>query len=208
MLARDNERLIEVGDLDRADLDLRDRHVTALKTTMNWVERFLCRPHPDLGRPGAVCPWTQPSLNRRLLWQAVIEGDIEEAEVVESSLRRYRDWFLDLDPTDPFARRFKTILVLFPDIDASRADELIDAVQLRLKPSFVSEGMMVGQFHAACPEPGLRNPAFRPLRSPVPMLAMRFMVETDKPFLEHSPELLATWTRLFGVRASGCPVAH
>jgi hypothetical protein len=32
-------------------------------------------------------------------------------------------------------------------------------------------------------EPGLRNPDFRPLRSPVPMLAIRHMVESDLLFM-------------------------
>ena len=47
----------------------------------------------------------------------------------------------------------------------------------------LERGMMLGEFHSMNDSPGLRNPEFRPLRSPVPMLAIRLMVESDLPFM-------------------------
>lgn len=43
---------------------------------------------------------------------------------------------------------------------------------------------MIGEFHNRNESPGLHNPHFRPLRSPIPMLAIRFMAEADLPFLD------------------------
>lgn len=43
---------------------------------------------------------------------------------------------------------------------------------------------MIGGFHQLNQSPGLHNPNFRPLRSPIRMLAIRFMIEADLPFLQ------------------------
>lgn len=53
----------------------------------------------------------------------------------------------------------------------------------KLKPSFVQAGLMLGEFHPFNRTPGLRNKDFRPLRSPVPPLAIRHMAESDVDFL-------------------------
>src|SRR5206468_1894821 len=45
------------------------------------------------------------------------------------------------------------------------------------------DGLMLGQFHMKNEEPGLHNVNFRPLQSPIPLLAVRFMVMADLPFL-------------------------
>jgi hypothetical protein len=43
---------------------------------------------------------------------------------------------------------------------------------------------MIGEFHMRTESPGLHNPNFRPLRSPVPMFVLRSMVEADIAFLQ------------------------
>jgi hypothetical protein len=53
----------------------------------------------------------------------------------------------------------------------------------RLKPTFLAQGLMFGEFYPSCDKPGLHNPAFRPLRSPWPLLVIRPMVEADLDFL-------------------------
>jgi len=58
---------------------------------------------------------------------------------------------------------------------------------------------MIGEFHNGPPDKGgLWNPAFRPLRSPVPMLVVRHMVPTDYPFLRDDPDQSRAYLRLFG----------
>jgi hypothetical protein len=42
---------------------------------------------------------------------------------------------------------------------------------------------MIGEFHCLNLTPGLHNKDFFPLRSPVPLLALRAMVESDLLFL-------------------------
>jgi hypothetical protein len=67
-------------------------------------------------------------------------------------------------------------------------------------------GLLVGEFHAANANPGLHNPDFRPLRSPVPMLAIRHLVESDLAFLNrdfYPVSLRATYLRSYLFRLGG-----
>ncbi len=84
---------------------------------------------------------------------------------------------------------YKAILLIFPDISGLlEQTALVDRIQQQLKPFFVEEGLMIGEFHEHNESPGLHNPDFRPLRSPIPMLAIRFMTEPDLPFLSRSSD--------------------
>lgn len=78
-------------------------------------------------------------------------------------------------------------MLIFPDVDTEAATQIIDPIQQKLKPLFVESGLMIGEFHRRTESPGLHNPNFRPLRSPTPLLAIRFMNELDLPFLQ-SPD--------------------
>jgi hypothetical protein len=75
-------------------------------------------------------------------------------------------------------------MLIFPDVHIEEAFKLIDGVQQKLKPFFIEAGLMIGEFHKRNESPGLHNPNFRPLRSPIPMLGIRYMVESDLPFLQ------------------------
>ena len=72
--------------------------------------------------------------------------------------------------------------VSLPDIDPIDTTRLL-AIHARLKTAFVTRGLMIGQFHPRCDEPGLWNNDFRPLQAPRPLLAIRQMVSSDLPFL-------------------------
>ena len=156
-----------------------------------WAHSYLSEPHPELGRPGRVCPFVPGSLRSRNFFVAVEPG---KAEGVTGTVLRYRDWFRALEPHDGAEAQFKTVLILFPDV----APTLIDATQEVLKPAFVDAGLMLGQFHPVPPdEGGLWNPDFRPLRSPVPLLAIRHMVASDLPFLTRDRRHLESYLARF-----------
>ena len=100
----------------------------------------------------------------------------------------YLNIFLKTPPTKGRAKEFKSFLILLPEVAAEDAEEVIENVQKELKPYFTSVGLMIGQFYPQCDSPGIRNPEFRPLRSPIPMLVLRYMVKTDYVFLEDYQE--------------------
>lgn len=194
--------LIEVDDLQKPEEhqpELVREHYQALMTILDWAKTFLSRPHPELGRDGAVCPYTRTSITRHHFRMAVYqEHDVSLAQVREQLLL-YRNWFLALEPVQPKTEaQYKTILILFPYLSAEKASTIIDDLQRELKPPFVDAGLMIGQFHARCNEPGLWNTAFRPLRTPIPLLVIRHMVPTDFPFLRHDPVFLASYLKICG----------
>ncbi|HXV92955.1 MAG TPA: hypothetical protein VD813_06635 [Pseudonocardia sp.] len=167
-----------------------------VREVIGWATDYLVRPHPEVGRKGPVCPYAQGSLNRGHFFVNVVEGTPTTAAELAFAIRPYRDWFLELAPRERPGSAFTTILNAFPGLtDFS----LVDEVQRALRTYFVADGLMVGEFHDGPPDKGgLWNPAWRPLRSPVPLLAIRHMVASDLPFLEGSPDLVAVHRALFG----------
>lgn len=155
----------------------------ALTATERWVRAFLAQPHPNLGRSGAVCPFVPRALSRDTIWLTVIRTAQTDSDEVERVVARFRDIFHLLEPRFGDAALDKAILVILPDVRAEDAAALIDGTQRKLKPAFVERGLMIGEFHPLNDTPGLHNPAFYPLRSPLPMLAIRSMVDSDLPFL-------------------------
>ncbi|MEH2150857.1 DUF6875 domain-containing protein [Nostoc sp.] len=151
---------------------------------IEWVKNFLGRPHPNLGRPGAVCPFVPLSLKSNSIRLAVIHTKDLYPEQLAEVVGCYRDIFLEMDAKEQELAINKAFLLIFPDIHIEDAPKLIDSVQQQLKPLFVESGLMIGEFHKRNESPGLHNPNFRPLRSPIPLLAIRFMVEADLPFLQ------------------------
>ncbi|MFF5211827.1 DUF6875 domain-containing protein [Streptosporangium sp. NPDC000396] len=195
----DPERyLLAVPDLDALPAELA-RYGGALRTVADWAGNYLARPHPELGRTGPVCPFVPAALRHETFYLAVQPGLRPDRAQVETAMAFYRDWFAELEPRNGPRAQFKTILVLFPDVATSDAPEVIDVTQARLKASFVAGGLMIGQFHPLPPaEGGLWNPDFRPLRSPVPLLAIRHLVPTDLPFLVGERRFLESYARRFG----------
>jgi hypothetical protein len=193
--------LVEPHDLDgELPEAVRDSEVP-LRAIVDWARRYLCRPHPELGRKGDVCPFTESALARQTFYMAVSRGVPADADEVAGVVAQYRDWFLDLAPTSGPSAQFKTILVLFPELAGPDLHPVIDAAQRTLKQTYVSRGLMVGEFHDGPPDKaGLWNSTFRPLRSPVPLLAIRHMVATDFPFLSLDDDQVAAYLQLFGNR--------
>src|SRR5436305_1324551 len=109
--------LIEIPDLERdpppkpivGDLE-------PLRRVVRWAEEYLCRPHPELGRDGPVCPFAQAAMRKALFFLAVCRGIDFAEDGIRATLMQYRDWFLEIEPQGDGDAFFKTILVLFPDL--------------------------------------------------------------------------------------------
>lgn len=160
-----------------------------------WARDYLCRAHPRLGRSGPVCPYVPRALAARTLSVAVIAERPADTDEVVDLMNRYCDWFLDQPDA---ADVHRALLVLFPALRPHEVAWAVDEAQRVSKSAFVRAGLMIGQFHDRPPAAGgIRNPAFRPLRSPVPLLAVRHMVASDLPFLADDPEHLAAYHTYF-----------
>jgi len=159
--------------------DVPEEHLTPVREILAWARKYLVSPHPELGRNGPVCPYTQPSLHKGLFHLAALSGEGDVGAAVES----LRGWYERLGATLPAAdRELLTVLLVLPHLDHTDASGL-DELQRVAKDKFVEDGLMIGQFHPVCDAPGLWNPEFKALRAPVPLLAIRKLVVFDLPFL-------------------------
>ena len=194
--------LVELSDLRTSPLPPQvQENLEPIQTIVDWATDYLCRPHPELGRTGAVCPFTQPSLRRNLFFLTVMRGADLQLEDVEEVVRAYRDWFLEMPPSDPRTAQYKTVNIIFPDLPQAAWKTLIEEAQDRLKGEYVPHGIMIGEFHPGPPEKAaLWNPDFRPLRCPLPMLVIRHMVPTDFVFLKDRQDFMSAYLRLQGDR--------
>ncbi|MFE0702177.1 DUF6875 domain-containing protein [Streptomyces sp. NPDC058872] len=155
-------------------------HREPLLRVLTWGKAFLVASHPELGRTGPVCPYTQTSLRKDLFHLALPSpGCTDLTSAVDSLRTRYAKLAAPLCDED---RELLTILLVLPDFDPADSSEL-DQLQRTAKDEFVAEGLMIGQFHPVCDEPGLYNDSFRPLRAPLPLLAVRQLLVFDLPFL-------------------------
>jgi hypothetical protein len=189
MLCRDELILLsstDLRDLTSAPSTSSDLH-DSLRRTHDWVVEFLCAPNAKLGRHGLVCPFTKPSLDNDLFFMATPTVEPGDTVALQALVGRYKEWFVELrGRTAEGQRHLVTLVLVLPDFVGPAVHEL-DEVQRRLKDEFVGEGLMIGQFYPECPVPGLWSSTFRPLASPVPLLAMREMVSSDLPFLVGCP---------------------
>ncbi len=161
-----------------------DQDLPYLLEILEWVKSFLARPHHNLGRPGVVCPFVPHSLRSNSIRLAVIRTKDLYPSQLEEIVRSYQDIFVNMELKEQELAINRAFLLIFPDVQIEDACQVIDSTQQKLKPLFVESGLMIGEFHKRNESPGLHNPNFRPLRSPIPLLAIRFMVEADLPFLE------------------------
>jgi hypothetical protein len=162
---------------------------------LKWIETFLCAPNTELGRLGDVCPFARTAVLRRSI--QFFSNHSQSVLCLSDDVEMHRDEFLASGATDDIYR----CRIIVPDSlgDASQA---IEYVQKQLKPSFVEHHLMVGQFFPDCEEPGLRNKAFRPLQTPVPLIAIRNMVPTDIAFLYGNEQYVTTYMKKFGNRGT------
>jgi hypothetical protein len=185
-------------DVDASDLGV-------LGEVARWTVDYLCRTHPSLGRSGDVCPYTEVSMREGLLFSAVCH--VFDADPRPSMIQVMRQTMKDFESRPPqIGNRagLKAMLVLFPSLEG----DWIDAVQEELANEFVERKLMIGEFHAECEKPGLHNLEFRPLRSPIPMLAVRNMMLTDLAFLKGSDFKLRHYLQRFGDAALNAIAAY
>lgn len=193
-------QLMRVSEIDR-----NDDPTSPMGCVLGWIRGFLARPHPQLGRPGLVCPFVPTALALDTIWMAEVPEEAPSFERISAIITEYRNVFLEMEPTSGPEAMEKVFLVVFPSLGA-RGSDVIDKVHANLKRYFVEIGLLVGEFHAANDGPGLRNPDFRPLRCPVPMLAIRHLVESDLPFLTrefYSPQERSSFLRSYLFRLGG-----
>jgi len=166
------------------------------QSTARWLDECISRPHPDLGRTGDQCPWTRRTLQLDRLYMASVSSS-SPAEV-DAQMLGLLSAFHSLCTADPLDT-FRAIVGVFPGVE-NPGEAFVVAAHRRLKPQFLHQRMMLGEFYPGCPKPGIHNPAFRPLQAPHPVLVIRAMVEPDLCFLTDEDEFVEAYLSAFGQR--------
>ena len=142
-----------------------------LRTIVDWCEKFLGRPSHLVGRTGNVCPFVPEAMMRGALKFAVVplkgRGPSAIAEI-ERVVPLFRQRFLAEEKAQKKINIFGSWVMLFPDVATDDAVDVIDAPQRRMKPDFVKEGLMLGEFHPTQPFPRHSQSKLSPLAQPDP----------------------------------------
>jgi hypothetical protein len=174
-------RPLAAASFDQLDATAED--LRAVHEALAWASEFLGSPNADLGRKGPVCPHIRNCFTQGLIYVTSRPETGCAGDDLRTAIRSAKAWFAPLQEQAPEgSEHLVTILVVLPRIDRTSSAGL-DALHASMKDEFVSQGLMLGQFHPRCGARGLWNADFRPLQSPVPLLAIREMVASDLPFL-------------------------
>jgi len=176
---------------------------SALVRVAQWAKEFLTKPHPALGRSGHVCPYVGASMREQRFMLTVFAGAASSARAADEVMLRLGRHFLQLPPVAGRAAQLKTIVVLFPDLPEQHAAEIINGIHQRVKPHFLRQGLMLGEFFRDNSKSGLHNPEFRPLRSDTPLLVIRAMVPSDIAFLTDQSAFVRAFIENFAARGCG-----
>lgn len=90
-------------------------------------------------------------------------------------------------------------MVTFPNLPEKRTCELLGGVARRVKLEFVEDGLLPGPAYPGNPTPSAHS-TFPSMASPVPLVAIRMLFDTDLSFLNRPydpPELRARFVSSF-----------
>jgi Domain of unknown function (DUF6875) len=157
----------------------------------DWMRSYLMNAHPHLGRVGDVCPFTAQALRLDTVRIGVCKAGAGALPIIKQAMRDCLAQF-ELIPCRKEMRHFRTIVVGFPNADDRAGLQALKRVQNELKWYCLLQGLMIGRFYSSSNDPGLWNRDFRPFRAPLPVLAIRELVESDAAFAaKHPPLMLA-----------------
>ncbi len=182
-----------------SDMDA-SRDSEALRKIAFYVAQFLTAAHPDLGRPGAVCPFAAGGMKSGLLQITSCDLDRDDEECLTFAIDQLRATFPPLSPVsqDNQIEVYRSIVIVFPRLPTDTGPALIERVQKKLKPAFVEQDLMIGEFYPDCSAPGIHNADFRPLRTPVTCIGIRRITLFDAPFMLDDARCLASYQERFG----------
>jgi hypothetical protein len=181
---------------------LTESELSGLRAVSDWIRSHVIQPHQDLGRSGPVCPYVPGALERKKLWLASEQvGDRDVPEVAQL-MTRYQRLFREQEPPGGEDVDRAAIMVVFTDLSADRAAGLFDEVLQQLAaPAYEEDGIVFGPFYPGHPGSAIRNPDFRPFRSPVPFVFVRYGVVGDWPFFLDEEDWFGRYARRFGESA-------
>ena len=163
-----------------SDPQLRETYAAGLA----WIQRFIMRPHPDLGRKGAVCPFAKPSHDERALLFSAFDCEGMPFDTYIAVMMRLPYLFDRLAKARPEPSDLLSLAVFPLGLSADAYYKFIDCAHVVLKPFYMECGMMLGEFHPNSTVRGAHSASFRPMRSDMPLFVIRAMALHDMLFID------------------------
>ena len=151
-------------------------------TLFDWVQTYPMNTHAELGRAGVVCPYTRQARKLDSLRLGVCWTDPNDEERAFDAIRRGFEELRHIRVKSG-QEQFRTVVIAFPGCDSGAGLAMLMRAQRRHRYYAMLRFRMMGFMHPRSESPGLWNPDFRPLRAPMPVLAVRYLVEQDAPFI-------------------------
>jgi hypothetical protein len=163
-------------------------HDAALRTLVAWTRAFLMRDHDELGRDGNVCPFTSMGARIDTLRYAVSDATSAEPERIRQELANGFEQFDEILHPKKMGV-YRALMIAYPECDSPEGVKALAKAQRSMRLTSFLRARMIGFLHPGANEPGLWNPMFRPLRSPLPIVAIRSLVTADAAFVLRHPAL-------------------
>lgn len=178
-----------------------------LAAMAGWMNEYVMSSHAGLGRTGTVCPFVKQASRLDTLRLSVsIASPEDEASVFDHIRRSFKD--LQKIEAPSGKESLRTIVIGFPLCAGEDGIAMLARVTARHKYYTLLRSRMLALFHARSELEGLWNPAFRPLRSPMPMIAVRYLVEQDAGFVAKHRLLIGPYLLRFGANGARRLAGH
>jgi hypothetical protein len=156
---------------------------------LDWLTDFIMRPHAELGRHGAVCPFVQPAHFEKAL--VFCAWDVEELpfDIFLSILISIPQLYHRMLAGMPVRSKLFSLCIFLNGLEDSLYFEYVDKAHSLAKPFFMDEGLMLGEFHPLSMTEGARSTTFRPMRSNRPVFVVRAITPHDVLFIDRDGSL-------------------
>ncbi|TDN61292.1 DUF6875 domain-containing protein [Paraburkholderia sp. BL10I2N1] len=153
---------------------------------LDWLEGFIMRPHAELGRRGAICPFAKPAHDEGSL--VFCAWDVKELpfEILLSTLNRLPALYHRLFACMPGNSRLFSMCVFLNGLKEEQYSKYIDEAHSMAKPVFMGAGLMLGEFHPLSMRNGVHSKTFRPMRSSRPAFVVRAITPHDAMFIDRA----------------------
>lgn len=179
----------------------------ALRQLADWLASYPMMDHAELGRSGMVCPFVKQAARIETLRLAVSHAGPEDEAAIFAEMRSS---FADLArmPAPRGKGRLRTIVVGFPNCVGADGIATLERVYRRHKYYTLMRATMIAFFHPDAKTHGLWNPDFRSMRAPLPVLAVRYLVEQDAVFAARHKLMTVPYLLRFGPAGLQRLLAH
>jgi len=165
----------------------------------HFVTGTLAKPHPDLGRAGAVCPYVLLSLANHRLLLSTSPLETDDLDQIMEEMITIGSMFTHMIGSEIINKELRiSIIHIFLKVSFNNRFESIKVVQKTLEQRFVDRGLVIGEFYPGCEAYGLHSPTFRPFDAPVAALAVREMTLAHAPCLVSRESFRRAYLDQFG----------